>query len=306
MTSPFPKRRPTCQEVLEDIEFSFMNDEEINLEKEIEKLISSGKSESVNNLEGDTIFKKSILNGKYNESFQTISVIGFGTYGIVCKARSLTNNSLYAIKKVPLINYKYPTREWSFMKNFRNDYLVNFITGWTERNYIKKDYLETVCDVEISSDHVIFQTENKLILHIQMELCDTTLKEFISRINQELKQNSNFQTPIGFYISCEIFKEILEAVNYLHKQKKPVIHRDLKPANILIKCRKNGRFVKIGDFGLVKVQESINQSNTKYVGTRKYMAPEVYEKCKYNTKADLYSIGALSQVLFNIDMNDRR
>jgi serine/threonine protein kinase len=112
---------------------------------------------------------------------------------------------------------------------------------------------------------------------------------------------------MGFYISCEIFKEILEALNYLHKQYTPIIHRDLNPSNILIKYRKNGRFIKIGDFGLAKIHESITQSHTKNIGSGRYMAPEVTnDKTKFDTKADIYSLGVLSQSIFNIDVNDNR
>jgi serine/threonine protein kinase len=140
-----------------------------------------------------------------------------------------------------------------------------------------------------------------------MELCNTTLKEFLSRIKRELNQNLNrlnFQTTTEFYISCEIFKEILEAIKYLHKLQPPIIHRDLKPSNILIKCR-NDRFVKIGDFGLAKNHEFIKQSHTHYIGTPKYTAPEIKtDKSRYNTKADIYSLGVLSQRIFNIDDTD--
>jgi serine/threonine protein kinase len=48
-------------------------------------------------------------------------------------------------------------------------------------------------------------------------------------------------TPLGYYISSELFIEILESVDYLHKQK--VIHEDLTPTNILITDGTNGRFV---------------------------------------------------------------
>jgi serine/threonine protein kinase len=60
-------------------------------------------------------------------------------------------------------------------------------------------------------------------------------------------------TPLGYYIASELSIEILESVDYLHKQK--VIHRDLKPNNILITDRMNGRFVKIADFGLATFHE---------------------------------------------------
>jgi serine/threonine-protein kinase len=49
--------------------------------------------------------------------------------------------------------------------------------------------------------------------------------------------------------------ELLESVDYLHKQNPPIIHKDLKPENILIDFRINGRFIKLSDFGLAKFHE---------------------------------------------------
>ncbi len=90
-----------------------------------------------------------------------------------------------------------------------------------------------------------------------MELCYKTLRDTLQQINIELKQNpSEIMTPIGYYISSELLIETLESVDYLHKLKPPIIHRDLKPTNILIAFKTDGRFVKLADFGLAKLQES--------------------------------------------------
>jgi serine/threonine protein kinase len=128
-----------------------------------------------------------------------------------------------------------------------------------------------------------------------MELCLTTLKKVIEQLKLELEiEKSECLPEPAYVISCELFKEILESVDYLHKLKPPVIHRDLKPANILLTNGRNGRFVKLGDFGLAVMHEFEDQSHSKYTGTEKYRAPEV-------TEADIYSLGVISEDLFNID-----
>jgi serine/threonine protein kinase len=106
---------------------------------------------------------------------------------------------------------------------------------------------------------------------------------------------------IAYVITCELFKEILGSVNYLHNHKPPVIHRDLKPANILITDESSGRFVKLGDFGLAVNHEFEDQSHTEGTSTLKYIAPEVFKSRKYGTKADIYSLGVILEDLFNID-----
>jgi serine/threonine protein kinase len=145
--------------------------------------------------------------------------------------------------------------------------------------------------------------ENNTILYIQMELCLNTLKEIIEILNKELNQKqSEVMTPLGYCISSEIFVEILESVDYLHKQN--VIHRDLKPTNILITNGLNGRFIKLADFGLSKIHESEYQTHTKYVGSLGYVAPEVQQTKQYDTKADIYSLGIIVQQIYNIDINE--
>jgi serine/threonine protein kinase len=103
----------------------------------------------------------------------------------------------------------------------------------------------------------------------------------------------------------QIFIQILEGVNYLHKQKLPLIHRDLKPANILLKKDEaKGFCVKIADFGLIAIHKYSEQSHTLDKGTPKYMAPEVRDSKKYDTKADVYSLGVVFQNLFSFDINE--
>ncbi len=75
-----------------------------------------------------------------------------------------------------------------------------------------------------------------------------TLKQQKKKLNNGLNQKQNeVMTHLGYHISSELFNEILESVDYLHKQKE--IYRDLSPNNILITAGENNRFIKIGSFG---------------------------------------------------------
>ena len=111
---------------------------------------------------------------------------------------------------------------------------------------------------------------------------------------------------IEFYISCQLFKELLESVGYLHESNPPIIHRDIKPHNILItEESQNGRFLKLCDFGLATFDSLRTVSHFVGIGTPKYMAPEASNITRfgYNTKADIYSLGFIAQELFDIDIN---
>ena len=137
-----------------------------------------------------------------------------------------------------------------------------------------------------------------------MELCFNTLKEIMEQKRNEFKRKQfEAMTPIEYYISSELLKETLEAVNYLHSLKPPIIHRDLNPRNILITNGKNRRFVKIADFGEIAIHRHNSQTHTEDMGTVRYIAPEVSNSRKYGPKADIYSLGQIFQELFLLDPN---
>ncbi len=137
-----------------------------------------------------------------------------------------------------------------------------------------------------------------------MQLCFNNLSEIIEQKKNEFKRKEfEAMTLLEYYISSELFKEILEAVNYLHLLKPPIIHRDLKPNNILITDGTNGRFVKITDFGLATFHKFDKQTHTALMGCAKYVAFEVLDGRNYDMKADIYSLGVVSRDLFYIDID---
>ena len=72
-----------------------------------------------------------------------------------------------------------------------------------------------------------------------------------------------------------------------------IIHRDLKPSNILIDSR---RRAKVGDFGLGRGPAELSDDLTRsgdMLGTPNYMAPEQAEDPLVDTRADIYSFGAM-------------
>jgi serine/threonine-protein kinase len=82
------------------------------------------------------------------------------------------------------------------------------------------------------------------------------------------------------------------------------VHRDIKPANIYV-CRKglDYDFVKVLDFGLVKVKQADGAGLTvenvgQTTGTPAYMAPEVIlGEAQIDRRADVYAIGCVAYYL---------
>jgi WD40 repeat protein/serine/threonine protein kinase len=76
------------------------------------------------------------------------------------------------------------------------------------------------------------------------------------------------------------------ALAYAHRQ--GVLHRDIKPSNLLLDERGT---VWIADFGLAKIEDQENLTQTGDVlGTLRYMPPEAFEG-KGDGRGDLYALG---------------
>ncbi|CAD8183930.1 unnamed protein product [Paramecium pentaurelia] len=85
--------------------------------------------------------------------------------------------------------------------------------------------------------------------------------------------------------SLEIIYQLIQAFKVLRENS--IIHRDLKPSNILIH---NGIY-KLADFGFCKPIK--NDVTATMLGSPIYMAPEVLRGLSYNSKADIWSLGAV-------------
>ena len=127
--------------------------------------------------------------------------------------------------------------------------------------------------------------------------------------NQDLTTNIHTLTKKQ---KINITKDILRGLIYIHNRKpNNLIHRDIKPTNILLT---NSKVAKISDFGLSKfytfkmapsnndLENICNHNNylelTNYVGTERYMAPEILQRKEYDYTSDIYSCGILLYELF--------
>ncbi|XP_019938816.2 eukaryotic translation initiation factor 2-alpha kinase 1 isoform X4 [Paralichthys olivaceus] len=147
-----------------------------------------------------------------------------------------------------------------------------------------------------------------LMLYIQMQLCERSLRDWISERNEKPKEEQTSKCPYGCVDTehtLSLLRNILEGVEYIHSR--GIMHRDLKPRNIFLHAQ--DCHVRIGDFGLAcgRIIADGNKStmsplsgfsHTGGVGTVVYAAPEQLNGSHYDSKSDMYSIGVLALELF--------
>ncbi|XP_048176432.1 eukaryotic translation initiation factor 2-alpha kinase 1 isoform X1 [Corvus hawaiiensis] len=161
-----------------------------------------------------------------------------------------------------------------------------------------------------------FEVEYHLMLHIQMQLCEISLWDWIvdrnKRCNKRSEDTSSPYHLVDVRWTTKIFQEVVEGVCYIHSM--GVMHRDIKPRNIFL--HGSDHQVKIGDFGLACKDllwddadqwfqtERINGkringlTHTSGVGTCLYASPEQLQGSHYDFKSDMYSMGVILLELF--------
>uniref|UniRef100_A0A2K6KNH2 Eukaryotic translation initiation factor 2-alpha kinase 1 n=1 Tax=Rhinopithecus bieti TaxID=61621 RepID=A0A2K6KNH2_RHIBE len=165
---------------------------------------------------------------------------------------------------------------------------------------------------ESSEENVNFlgQTEAQyhLMLHIQMQLCELSLWDWIAERNKRSREcvDESACPYVMANVATKIFQELVEGVFYIHNM--GIVHRDLKPRNIFL--HGPDQQVKIGDFGLACtdiLQKNTDWTNrngkrtpthTSRVGTCLYASPEQLEGSEYDAKSDMYSLGVILLELF--------
>ena len=138
--------------------------------------------------------------------------------------------------------------------------------------------LKSVENSHIPQIYRIFEREENLIL-IEENIEGQTLEEILHY--REKNFDEDFVT--------KIFLQICDCLEKIHE--KNIIHRDLKLSNIML--TKNN-FVKIIDFGIARIFDPEKISDTEFLGTRGYAAPEQYGLFNLeqsDNRTDIFNLG---------------
>lgn len=112
--------------------------------------------------------------------------------------------------------------------------------------------------------------------YIVMELIDgITLKQYL--------QKKSVLDP------AEVLDFTIQTAKALeHAHSKGIIHRDIKPQNIML--LKDG-MIKVADFGIASLENTVEENNGETVGSVHYIAPEQARGEAPDARSDIYSLG---------------
>jgi len=99
------------------------------------------------------------------------------------------------------------------------------------------------------------------------------------------KNKQNKSKPLTDKQKIKIALQIAIAVQYIHSRQ--ILHCDLKSANVLIDKNFN---IKLIDFGL---SYFMSEAPKGYIGTARWMAPEILNGGEYSIKSDVFSYGMI-------------
>ncbi len=120
--------------------------------------------------------------------------------------------------------------------------------------------------------------EDEGIAFIAMEYIEgRELKEYFD-------SNERFPLPeVG-----RIMGQLLDALGVAHAH--GIVHRDIKPANVFVLA---GGQIKVGDFGIARIESSNLTQAGSVLGTPAYMSPEQFMGQTVDGRSDLFSAGVI-------------
>ena len=197
------------------------------------------------------------LLGQTLGEFEILELIGRGGMGAVYKARQATLDRLVALKILP----QSLCRDESFVERFSRE----------ARDAAAVNHPNIIQVHAVGND--------KGFHYIAMELVEgESLADVLKREGKLAPDRA-----------LELFKQVASAVAKAHAA--GIVHRDIKPANILL--TPDGH-AKVADFGLAKrIGTDVSVTHTgAMMGTPLYYPPEAARGERYDTRSDLYSLGA--------------
>ncbi len=218
--------------------------------------------------------------------WEIISKIGEGSYGCVYKAaRSEQGNTFYSAIKV--ISVPGSREELNTVLSEAGD--ENSARQYFEN--MMKDCIREISTMEYfrGNSYIVSVEDYKVTEYLDEIGWDIFIRmEYLKSFYDHFEERECTEDAV-----LKLGTDICRALGYLDQMQ--IIHRDIKPENIFVSPFGD---YKLGDFGIAK--ENLRTLGTfSQKGTYTYMAPEVYHGGRYDSRADIYSLGIVLYKMLN-------
>ncbi|MBP3902182.1 MAG: serine/threonine protein kinase [Blautia sp.] len=218
--------------------------------------------------------------------WEIISKIGEGSYGCVYKAaRSEQGNTFYSAIKV--ISVPGSREELNTVLSEAGD--ENSARQYFEN--MMKDCIREISTMEYfrGNSYIVSVEDYKVTEYLDEIGWDIFIRmEYLQSFYDHFEERECTEDAV-----LKLGTDICRALGYLDQMQ--IIHRDIKPENIFVSPFGD---YKLGDFGIAK--ENLRTLGTfSQKGTYTYMAPEVYHGGRYDSRADIYSLGIVLYKMLN-------
>ena len=205
-----------------------------------------------------TFDNSSFKSSNHYNQYQFIRWIKSGGYGQVFLSKHVYTNKEYAIKQIDTTDFSNED-----LYNISREHLI--LRSMIHKNVIR-------CHDSITHDNKFYTV---------MDFAEGGELTYLLKEKGTLSEDE----------AKKIFKQIYEAVCYIHSQN--IIHRDLKPNNILFLDKERTQIVII-DFGISGMANG-NQREKIKAGTTSFLPPEVAsgEEFSSNQKLDIWAMGII-------------
>ncbi len=150
-----------------------------------------------------------------------------------------------------------------------------------DMSYVQRFIREAKLAIQISSDHIV-----RILNYGADRDVHYLVMEYIQ--GQDLASTLRKRGPLPWREALEIAAQValaLEAANSCG-----VVHRDIKPQNIML--TQDG-LVKVLDFGIARARTLPSLTQTGFVGSPSYIAPEQAMGEEVDIRSDIYSLGVV-------------
>ena len=192
------------------------------------------------------------------KSYETVKVVGNGSFGVVFQATCVESGDTVAIKKV-LQDKRFKNRELQIMRVLDHPNIVRL-------------------------KHCFYSTNEKeeVYLNLVLEFVPDTVYRLSKMYSKSAQRMPDVLVKLYTY-------QMARALANIHSG--GVCHRDIKPQNLLVDTRTHQ--LKLCDFGSAKILVR-TEPNISYICSRYYRAPElIFGATEYTTAIDIWSLGCV-------------